>query len=54
MKYGMKKPSKGKTSGSKRGVYGSSTGSQMGAPKMGDMQTPARLANTRRMSGKRR
>ncbi len=52
MKYGMKKPSKGTTS--KRGIHGSSTGSQMGAPKMGVMQTPARLANTRKMGGKRR
>lgn len=48
----MPRPSKGKTG--KRGVLGSSVGSQMGAPKMGTMQTPARLANTRKMSGKRR
>lgn len=39
------KISKGSTRG---GVYGSSKGSQMGAPKMGKMQTPARLAKTNR------
>ena len=44
------KISKGKTSG---GVYGSNKGSQMGAPKMAQMQTPARLSTTRKMTGKR-
>lgn len=48
----MPRPSKKSTS--KRGIHGSSVGSQMGAPKMGVMQTPARLANTRKMGGKRR
>ena len=45
------KISKGSTRG---GVYGSNKGAQMGAPKMGTMQTPARLANTRKVSGGRR
>lgn len=36
------------------GVHGSSVGRQMGGPKFGQMQTPARLASTRKVSGRRR
>lgn len=49
-----KMPRPSRRSSSKRGIHGSSTGSQMGAPKMGVMQTPARLANTRKMGRRRR
>lgn len=53
----MKMPYVAKSSSkatSKRGIHGMNVGSQMGAPKMGDMQTPAKLHSTRKVSGKRR
>ncbi len=34
------------------GVQGSSVGSQMGAPSMGSMQTPARVAKIRKGGGR--
>jgi hypothetical protein len=50
----MKKSRKG----SKPGIFGKDSPGMIGAPKMGAMQTPARLAKTRKsggraMSGKR-
>jgi hypothetical protein len=46
------KMGRGKKGGSKRSTV--REGATMGAPKMGAMQTPARLASTRKMSGRRR
>ncbi len=52
--------SKKKAGSSKPGVHGLNTGAQMGGPKFGQMQTPAKLASTKRgkggraISGKRR